>query len=116
MARRSLTFDFYFNYLAWILGGLGLSANFVATIRFQRWLMNRALLLHNVRLFLLIVTLLFPCLFNAQAKIRIVMSSDISLNGSVRCAEDKGFFKKCGSDDEAIAIAWRGMPVIRSLV
>src|SRR5947199_4213211 len=98
MARRSLTSDFYFNYLAWILGGLGLSANFVATIRFQRWLMNRALLLHNVRLFLLIVIPLFPFLSNAQDRIRIGLSSVSATNGSVWVAEAKGLFKEYGAD------------------
>ena len=70
--------------------------------------MNRALLLHNVRLFLLVVILLFPFLSNAQDKIRIGLSSVSATNGSVWVAEDKGLFKKYGADVEVIVIGGGG--------
>src|SRR5437773_11671956 len=78
--------------------------------------MNRALLLHNVRLFLLVVILLFPFLSNAQDKIRIGLSSVSATNGSVWVAEDKGLFKKYGADVEVIVIGGGGARVVSSLV
>ena len=78
--------------------------------------MNRALLLHNVRLFLLVVILLFPFLSNAQDKITIGLSSVSATNGSVWVAEDKGLFKKYGADVEVIVIGGGGARVVSSLV
>src|SRR5207253_4743901 len=78
--------------------------------------MNRALLLHNVRLFLLIVIPLFPFLSNAQDKIRIGLSSVSATNGSVWVAENKGLFKKYGADVEVIVIGGGGARVVSSLV
>src|SRR6266704_1211954 len=78
--------------------------------------MNRALLLHNVRLFLLIVIPLFPFLSNAQDRIRIGLSSVSATNGSVWIAEDKGLFKKYGADVEVIVIGGGGARVVSSLV
>src|SRR5437867_12465426 len=78
--------------------------------------MNRALLLHNVRLFLLIVIPLFPFLSNAQDRIRIGLSSVSATNGSVWVAEDKGLFKKYGADVEVIVIGGGGAGVVRSLL
>ena len=78
--------------------------------------MNRALLLHNVRLFLLVVIPLFPFLSNAQDKIRIGLSSVSATNGSVWVAEDKGLFKKYGADVEVIVIGGGGARVVSSLV
>ncbi len=78
--------------------------------------MNRALLLHNVRLFLLVVIPLFPFLSNAQDKIMIGLSSVSATNGSVWVAEDKGLFKKYGADVEVIVIGGGGARVVSSLV
>src|SRR5437660_9979794 len=78
--------------------------------------MNRALLLHNVRLFLLVVIPLFPFLSNAQDKIMIGLSSVSATNGSVWVAEDKGLFKKYGADVEVIVIGGGGARVVRSPV